>query len=150
MNSLVLKPWRWVAFLLVIAGVVPSSGLRPGTGSLAAGLAGCLVAGLADCLAADLVGCLAGVFTGAWIGLCPVLLATALPRRGCVSRRRGAELAFLGRRAKRSSSWIAGVFLLPRFSTWISRPWIEGSGPTRKIWLPGRERYGCAAVAHFY
>jgi len=34
------------------------------------------------------------------MGLFPVLLATALPRRGCVSRRRGAELAFLGRRCE--------------------------------------------------
>src|SRR5260221_4678267 len=37
MNSLVLKPWRWVAFLLVIPGETPSSGLRR-TGVLATGL----------------------------------------------------------------------------------------------------------------
>src|SRR5215470_9108667 len=36
MNSLVLKPWRWVAFLLVIPSVAPSSGLRR-TGVLATG-----------------------------------------------------------------------------------------------------------------
>src|SRR5438309_6618405 len=36
MNSLVLKPWRWVVFLLVIPGVAPSSGLRR-TGVLATG-----------------------------------------------------------------------------------------------------------------
>src|SRR5216684_3034794 len=36
MNSVVLKPWRWVVFLLVIPGVAPSSGLRR-TGVLATG-----------------------------------------------------------------------------------------------------------------
>src|SRR5262249_59293361 len=36
MNSLVLKPWRWVVFLLVIPGETPSSGLRR-TGALPAG-----------------------------------------------------------------------------------------------------------------
>src|SRR5712692_5990863 len=36
MNSLVLKPWRWVVFLLVIPGGAPSSGLRR-TGVLATG-----------------------------------------------------------------------------------------------------------------
>src|SRR5262245_24294235 len=34
MNSLVLKPWRWVVFLAVIPGTAPCSGLRP---SLATG-----------------------------------------------------------------------------------------------------------------
>src|SRR5258707_8411188 len=37
MNSWVLKPSRWVAFLLVIPGETPSSGLRR-TGVLATGL----------------------------------------------------------------------------------------------------------------
>src|SRR5215831_172699 len=36
MNSLVLKPWRWVVFLIVIPGVAPSSALRR-TGVLATG-----------------------------------------------------------------------------------------------------------------
>src|SRR5712691_8903089 len=36
MNSVVLKPWRWVVFLLVIPGGAPSSGLRR-TGVLATG-----------------------------------------------------------------------------------------------------------------
>src|SRR5712672_2851812 len=43
MNSLVLKPCRWVVFLLVIPGVAPSSGLRR-TGVLATGTARCVAA----------------------------------------------------------------------------------------------------------
>src|SRR5919201_139025 len=93
MNSLVLKPWRWVAFLLFITGLDPSSGLW--RGAVFGG--GCLTAALT------------GTFTDVFSGLFPLGFATVLPRRAArdvgARRRRGAAAAFLGRR------WEALVFL---------------------------------------
>src|SRR5438309_12039453 len=87
MNSLVLKPWRWVVFLLVIPGVAPSSGLRR-TGVLATGAARCVAArGACDALRRSPVEvffvrrAMAVVFLDRW----RVFPATALPCVGHTS-----------------------------------------------------------------